>query len=504
MALLTRRWFVQQTATAAAAAALHARPIAALAGTRRIFEARAENAAPLDAAAIRKLASEITGHVITPVASDYQSSRLVFNRAFDLHPALIVRCAGASDVARALDFARRQNLPLAVRGGGHSHAGYGVCDGGVVIDLSAMKRVDVDATRRVARAEAGSLVRDLDQATQRFALATPSGGCSTVGIAGLTLGGGEAHLMPKYGAPCDNLISARVVTVDGRQVTASQESNPDLFWAIRGGGGNFGVVTSFAYRLHPVTDVLAGALLYPPGRISELLHAYIKFTAAAPDEMMVLGEVLPSEKGPRFRMQVCYCGQPGIGNGLLQSLRAPIRPQEDQVKIMSYLDHQAAGFSGAPIAAFQTSLFLPKLPEAAVAAIATATKDAPRQFRVLIVPFHGAVTRVRSSSMAFALRQQGYELQVAGRWSAPEEKSAAVRWVHALRDSLQPFTHGVYVNGLGETSAALVKAAYGPNYPRLVQIKLKYDPTNVLRLNQNIPPNTPEYLKRSGVTSLGR
>ena len=183
---------------------------------------------------------------------DYESSRLVFNRAFDRRPALIVRCAVASDVARALDFAQNQNLPLAVRGGGHSRLGYGMCDGGVVIDLSGMKRVEVDAGKRVARAEAGALVRDLDEATQRFGLATTSGGCPTVGIAGLTLGGGEGRLMAKYGAACDNLLSAQLVTVDGRQVEVSQNSNPDLFWAIRGGGGNFGVVTALEYQLHPV------------------------------------------------------------------------------------------------------------------------------------------------------------------------------------------------------------------------------------------------------------
>ena len=241
-----------------------------------------------------KFASQIHGSVITPEAPEYESARLVFNRAFDRRPALIVRCAGASDIARSLEFAQSHNLPLAVRGGGHSRAGFGVCDGGVVIDLSGMNQVKVDVSKRVARAEAGALVRDMDQATQRFGLATTMGGCPTVGIAGLTLGGGEGLLMSKYGAACDNLISAQLLTVDGRQVEASQNSNPDLFWAIRGGGGNFGVVTALEYQLHPVTDVLAGTLTYPPGRIPELLQTFVKFVAAAPDEMNVVGEVLPS------------------------------------------------------------------------------------------------------------------------------------------------------------------------------------------------------------------
>ncbi len=318
MALVTRRWFVQQTALAAAA--LYAQPTKALAGARRIFEAREQNPPPVDPAAIRKLASQISGHVITPEAPDYDASRLIFNRAFDQRPALIVRCADAPNVARALEFAQIQNLPLAVRGGGHNRAGFSVCEGGVVIDLAGMNRVEVDAGKRVARAEAGALVHDLDIATQRFGLATTSGGCPTVGIAGLTLGGGEGQLMAKYGAACDNLMRAQVVTVDGRQVEASQNSNPDLFWAIRGGGGNFGVATALEYQLHPVTDVLAGTLTYAPGQIPELLQAFVKLVAAAPDEMSVVGGLLPSELGTRFRLTFFYCGHPLQGNELLRPM----------------------------------------------------------------------------------------------------------------------------------------------------------------------------------------
>src|SRR5215471_10770139 len=263
MPFITRRRFIGKTALASAA--LYVCP--------KTLDVQAkgveQNVAPLDPAAIRKLASEIAGHAITPDGPEYEAARSIFNRAFDRHPAVIVRCAGPSDVARTFEFARTTHLPLAVRAGGHSRLGFGMCDGGVVIDLSGMKQVEVDAGKRVARAEAGALVRDLDEATQRFGLATTSGGCPTVGIAGLTLGGGEGRLMEKYGAACDNLLSAQVVTVDGRQVEASQTSNPDLFWAIRGGGGNFGVATALEYQLHPVTSVLAGTLMYPAGRIPE-------------------------------------------------------------------------------------------------------------------------------------------------------------------------------------------------------------------------------------------
>jgi hypothetical protein len=489
MALVTRRRFVQRTAFAAAA--LYGRPMKLLGGGRRIFGEREQNAAPVDAAAIRKLASQITGHVITPEAPDYEPARLVGNRAYDRHPALIVRCAGASDVTRALDFGQSQGLPLAVRGGGHSAAGFGVCDGGLVIDLSGMKRVEVDADKRVARAEAGSLVRDVDEATQHYGLATTLGSCPTVGIAGLTLGGGLGFLMSKYGTSCDNVLSAHVVTVDGRQLEANQTSNPDLFWAMRGGGGNFGVATALEYQLHQVSEILIGALMYPAGRIPELLQAYVKFAGAAPDEMAATAMILPSEQGPKIRMLVGYCGQATLGNDLLKPLRAPLKPQEDTVKVMSYLQAQASAFpvSPKPSAYFVTNLFLPELNEAAVAAITTATQDAPQRFRVMIGRYHGAMTRVRPSDMAFPLRERGYEVEVSSYWSAPGEKTSVVQWVNALRDNLQPFSHGLNANKLSDTSGELVRAAYGPNYARLVEIKKKYDPTNVLRLNPNIKPD---------------
>jgi hypothetical protein len=486
MTLTSRRQFIQHAAFAAAA--IYGPPMKTLAGARRLSDAFGQNATQIDPAAITRLSSEIAGHVITPGAPDYESSRLMFNRAFDLRPALIVRCAVASDVARALDFAQSQGLPLAVRGGGHNRAGFSVCDGGVVIDLSEMNRVEADAGKRVARAEAGALVRDLDQATQRFGLATTSGGCPTVGIAGLTLGGGEGFLMTKYGAACDNLLSAQVVTVDGRQVEASPSANPDLFWAIRGGGGNFGVVTALEYRLHPVTDVLAGTLMYPAGRIQELLQAFVKFVSAAPDEMNVVGEVLPSAQGARFQILICYCGHPRHGNELLKPLRA-LKPQENNIRVASYLETQGTLNPAAPVAHFQTDLFLPELSAPAVEKITAATNDAPPTTRIFIVPFYGAVTRVGLSDTAFPLRQRGFELDFMARWSAPAEKARGVQWAKALRDDLKPFARGVYVNQLGETSEELVRAGYGSNYARLAQIKKKYDPRNVLRLNQNIKPD---------------
>src|SRR5438270_5624121 len=414
MVLITRRYFARQMAFAAA---LCGRPHWAIGESHGPFDADKQNGAPPAPQTIRKLASQIVGQVITPEATDYEAARSIFNLAFDRRPAVIVSCGSPSDVARALDFSQVQHVPLAVRAGGHSRLGFGMCDGGVVIDLSAMKRVEVDVRKRVARAEAGALVRDLDTATQHFGLATTSGGCPTVGIAGFTLGGGEGRLMEKYGAACDNLLWAQVVTVDGRQVEASPKSSPDLFWAIRGGGGNFGVVTALEYQLHPVDQVLSGALTYPPGRIPDLLQAYVKFLAGAPDEMDAFAQLLPSEQGRRLKVDVCYCGDPQMGSDFLRPLRA-FKPQDDSVKVMPYLEAQAAGgFLAAPVAHFQTNLIIRELSGAAIAAITTAINDAPPTCKVIIVPLRGAVSRVSVTDTAFALREPGYEIDMAGFWN---------------------------------------------------------------------------------------
>jgi FAD/FMN-containing dehydrogenase len=485
---MNRRHFVRLTALAAAACGFSLRDLCESGELSGKFE---KNETSLPAESLRQLASAIAGNVVTPESAQYDRARSIFNRAFDRRPAVIVQCAAASDVARALGFAQNHNVPLAVRAGGHSRLGYGICDGGVVIDLSRMKQVEVDPAKQVARAQAGALVRDLDQASQPFGLATTSGGCPTVGVAGLTLGGGEGRLMAKFGAACDNLLSAEVVTVDGRRVDASPASNADLFWAIRGGGGNFGVVTALEFQLHPVAQVLSGALNYPPGRIPELLQAFVHFIAKAPDEMDAFVQVVQSERGPKLKIDLCYFGDPQTGNDLIRPLRA-LKPQDDSVKVVSYLEAQAAGgFLLAPVAHFQTNRFLPQLSVSAISAIATAIDLAPAMGRVVIVALRGAISRVNTTDTAFALRQPGYEVDIVGTWSASADKAAAVRWVQTTRDSLQPFARGVYVNQLGDTSEQLVRSAYGPNYARLVEIKKKYDPANVLRLNQNIDPDSP-------------
>jgi len=486
MLLLDRRQFVRHAA--GSLAAFCACPFGARSDSTAAPDPRTQPIHSIDVTAIEALAAKIDGHLVTPNDDDYESARFIFNRAFDRHPALILYCASESDVARGLEYAQRRNLPLAVRGGGHNRAGLSTCDDGVVIDLSGMIKVDVDARKRLARAQAGALVVHLDAATQRHGLATTSAGCPTVSVAGLTLGGGEGLLMSKYGAACDNLISARLVTVDGRQIEVSQNFNPDLFWAIRGGGGNFGVATALEYRLHRVTDVLAGTLVYPSGKISELLQAFSTFVAAAPDEMNVVGQVLASEQGPRFQMLVCHCGDSRVGNSLLSPWRS-LNPQQDNVRVMSYLEANATINPATPAAHFQTNLFLPDLTAAAISIITAACNGAPPNTRVFMVPLYGAVTRVGTTDTAFPLRSFGYELDIMGRWRNAVDRQRAVQWVTSLRDALHPLAHGTYVNQLGETNEDLVQEAYGINYARLATIKKKYDPENVLRLNQNIKPS---------------
>jgi hypothetical protein len=470
---LNRRRFIARTAAALAAPSLLSR-------------ANAQSTPPLDDTALRRLASRFSGTLITAASPEYDSSRHVFNRAFDKRPALIARCTSASDVAHALAFSREQRLPLAVRGGGHNRAGLSICDDGVVIDLASLSRVDVDANKRLARAGAGALTVHVDVATQRFGLATPLAGCPTVGIAGLTLGGGEGFLMSKFGASCDNLVSARLITADGRELEVSESAHADLFWAIRGGGGNFGIATALEYRLHPLTEVLAGTLAYAPGRIKALLEEFAQFIAHAPDDLGLVGQVLPTDAGARFQMLVCHAGDTAAGNELLRPWRA-LGPAEEKIRTAPYLEINSTMNPAAPVAHFQTNVFLRELDATIIGIIANATTEAPPNTRVFMVPFYGAITRVRPTNTAFALRSAGCELDIMGRWDETgKDKGRVVAWVTALRDALRPHATGAYVNQLGETSDELVRTAYGPNYARLVTLKKKYDPDNVLRSNQNI------------------
>ena len=441
--------------------------------------------------AFSRLRSQLRGSLVLPAEEGYDDARAVWNAAIDRRPAAVVRCADATDVVRALEFARARSLPIAVRGGGHSFAGKATCDGGLVIDCSPMRQVDVDPARAVVRAGAGCTLGDLDAATQARGLATTMGTASPTGIAGLTLGGGLGWLMGRYGLACDNLIAAELVTADGREVRTSSLEDPELLWGLRGGGGNFGVVTAFEYRLHPVTTVLGGAVTYPPEQARDVFRAYRDLTAEAPDELTAYVGVQPLPTGPAFSIAACWCGDVPTGERVLAPLRRLGTPLADTIRAIPYLEMQS--FFAVPpvrVASYARSSFLRELDDAAIEAlVARTTLPAPPSL-FFLEHVHGRVSRVGPDEAAFSHRGPGYSFAAISLWFEPDEAAAATAWIRDFFAEMTPFlAGGVYANYLaGDESDARVRAAYGRAWDRLVALKRRHDPDNVLRLNQNVNP----------------
>jgi hypothetical protein len=444
--------------------------------------------------AIAKLQAGLRGRLIRPGDSDYENARHIWNRAFDKHPALIVRCADASDVLRSVEFAVTNDLRTAVRGGGHSFSGKSTCDGGMVVDFSGMKQVRIDPEKRIARAEAGATLAEFDGATHKFGLATTMGTFQPTGIAGLTLGGGLGWLMGKYGLSCDNLVAAELVTADGRVISADSNENEDLLWGLRGGGGNFGAVTSFSYSLHSVKYVLAGVLKYAPTQLGEVLRFFRDYSATAPDEVNMICGILPLAE-PGVGIAVSYCGDLDEGKAVLRPLRSFCRPLSDTIKPITYLELQS--MLDAPIGSalnycnYSKNTFITGLTDRAIDAMVSNVSRAPSPFCFFwLTDVHGAVCRIGFGDTACTLRQQGYECETWSMWEKPADADPSTEWVRGFWDTLQPFTDGrVYVNHLLEENDR-VSAAYSSNYERLVTLKKKYDPNNFFRLNQNIKPST--------------
>ncbi len=435
-------------------------------------------------ASVRTWAASLKGDVILPVDSAYDAARRVWNLDIDRRPALIVRCADEYDVVRAVDFARTRDLIVAVRSGGHSQAGHSVCDGGMVIDVGPLNDADVDPRTRVARIGAGMRVGAMLDATCAFGLVTPTGACPDVGIAGLTLGGGESLLMARYGAVCDNLISARVVTAAGRIMTASTDENADLYWAIRGGGGNFGIVTALYFRLHPLARVLSGRLIFPVSRARDVMRRYRDLMASAPDELQTSGGLASSEEEPALFIAVCHCGDGDSGNSLIDRWRVSLQPESDTVKWVSY----SADFVLPAVASSGSGSFLPDLNDDLIDVLADSFSGAPPWCTAAWNDYHGAVTRVLPDAMAFPLRRSGYDLFVHASWKTEESRRDALTWLSELHGALRRWERGVYVNNIGTESAEQTAAAYGANFERLTTIKAKYDPDNFFHLNHNIRP----------------
>jgi hypothetical protein len=453
----------------------------------------------LDQSAVQDFKANLRGTLVQPADPDYDRARKVWNAMIDKRPALIARCAGAADVMQSVNFARAHSLLLAVRGGGHNVGGNAVCDGGLTIDLSPMKSVRVDPARRIARADAGLTWREFDGETQAFGLATTGGQISATGIAGLTLGGGWGYLARRYGLSCDNLESVDIVTADGQLLTASAAENADLFFGVHGGGGNFGVVTSFEYRLHPVSTVLAGIIAYPFQKTRDVLKLFRELTSAAPDEL-ASGVVLISlpDGTPVAGIVLCYSGPPSEGERLLKPLRAFGPPLIDQIGPIPYTAAQQLidGFYPSGLQNYWKSSFLKEISDQAIDTMVDfcSKRPSPMCHGLIEHQLGGAVTRADRDSTAFAHRDVEFSFMALGVCATAAEIEKCAQWAREFWGAMQPSSTGtVYVNYLGreaDEGPDRIKAAYGPEkYARLVALKNRYDPSNLFRLNQNIKPS---------------
>jgi FAD/FMN-containing dehydrogenase len=437
------------------------------------------------------------GDTLFPGDESYEEARKVWNGMINKRPALIARCTGVADVISAVNFARTQHLLVSVRGGGHNIPGNCVCDGGVVIDLSRMKGIRVDPGNRTVRAEGGVKWGELDRETQTFGLAVPGGTDADTGIAGLTLGGGIGWLSGKYGLACDNLISADVVTADGQFLTVSSNSDhADLFWALRGGGGNYGIVTSFEYQLHPVgPTVLAGLVFYPFEKAAEFLRFYGDFSSDIPDELNTIAGLGTSPDGaPVGVLAVCYSGAIEEGERVLQPIREFGPPVVDHIEPMPYTLAQQMLAPLAPSGRqyYIKSHFMKTISTDAIDVMVTHFSQVTSPLTAMIFQQLGnAANRVDVRETAFGHRDAGYEWAALSAWIDPEESERHIGWTRAFSDAMLPYTNGFYVNQMGtesEEGEAQLQSAYGANYDRLAALKNAYDSTNFFSHNQNIRP----------------
>ncbi len=436
----------------------------------------------------------IRGAVIDRTDATFDTVRRVYNACIDRRPTGIVRCAGAADVIQTLAFARDVELPLSIRGGGHNVAGRAVCDGGIMLDLSTMTSIRVDPARKRVHAEPGVTYKEFDYETQAFGLATTGGTVSATGIAGLTLGGGVGWLMRVHGLTCDNLVSADVVTADGRLLRASHDENADLFWGLRGGGGNFGVVTAFEYQLHDRAPFLAGMLVHPASRARDLWRFHRDTLANVPDEVIAFAALLCGPDGQPIAVQIpAYIGSIAGGETALAPFRQFGPPLADLVAPTSYVQHQQLFDAGLPSGLYNywTSNFLRNLTDEIIDIVVESFAQAPTVLCALVLEqLGGAVRRVPESDTAFPLRGGDYNLAIIGRWTDPADADRTIAWAKGLNRRLAPHSlESAYVNYLPEDEGDRVAAIYGPaRYKRLQDLKQTYDPRNVFRMNANIVP----------------
>lgn len=449
------------------------------------------------------LKGNVKGKVVLRDDPDYEGVRKIWNAMIDRRPAVIVRCATADDVASAIRFARQNGLDISVRGAGHNIAGNAVCDGGMMIDLSTMKNIRVDVARRRAYVEPGATLSDFDEAVQAHGLATPVGINSTTGTSGLTLGGGFGWLTRKYGMTIDNLASTDVITADGKKLRASENENADLFWALRGGGGNFGVVTQFEFELHPVgPEILAGLIVFPLGQAKRVLRQYREFVESAPEELSVWVVLRQAPPLPFLAKEVhgkgvvvlavFYAGDMAEGEKLIAPLRRFGDAHGEHIGPQPYVQWQKAFDPLLTPGArnyWKSHNFTELRDEALDTMIQFANRLPSPQCEIFIGLIAGAANRVPGDAMAYGHRDAKFVLNVHGRWDDAAHDETCIAWARAFFKASAPYaSSGAYVNFMTEDESDRVAAAYGANYARLVQAKRQYDPENVFHLNQNIKP----------------
>jgi FAD/FMN-containing dehydrogenase len=449
-----------------------------------------------------RLRDQVRGEVITAGDTLYDEARAVYNAMIDRRPQAVVRCLSADDVAAAVRFAREHDLPVAVRGGGHSVPGFGTCDDGVVVDLSGMRAVTVDPAGSTARAEGGATWGDFNDATHAYGLATTGGIISTTGVGGLTLGGGIGYLARGFGLSCDNLVSAEIVTAEGTLVTASENENDDLFWAIRGGGGNFGVATSLEFRVHPLKEVYAGPLLFELDAAGDVLRFYRDFIADTPEQFGGFPAFqiapplpfIPAERhGDTFLVFVaCWAGPLDEGERALKPLFDVAPVVAEHVGPMPYpmLNSAFDALVPAGLQHYWKANFVSELTDAAIEAhVQHGPKVPVVNSTVHIYPINGACHRVAADATAFAYRDATFATVIAGMWPDPADNDANVDWVRGYYEATAPHSEeGGYVNFMSDDDQSRIEANYKGNYARLVDVKRKWDPANVFRVNQNIRP----------------
>ena len=444
-----------------------------------------------------ELASTFSGQLLQPTDAGYEDARKVHNGLVDKRPALIARCCGVADVVDAVNLARKLGLEVAVRGGGHNVAGRATVDGGLMIDLSPMKGITVDTTARTARVQGGATWAELNRETQVHGLAVTGGVVSSTGVAGLTLGGGLGWLMAKYGLALDNLRAVELVTAEGRVLRASSDEEADLFWAVRGGGGNFGVVTSFEFQLHPVGPTITGGLVaHPFEQAREVLRYYRDFTKSLPDELTVFGGLIhaPDGSGAKLAAMVAgHCGPLAEGETAVRPLKQFGPPAMDAIGPMPYSQLNGMLDAAYPKGAlsYWKSSFLTQLSDEAIDTMIECFARCPTPMgQMLLEHFHGAATRVKVGDTAFPHRADGYNLLVLGEWMDPAITDRCIAWARETYAAMKPFiAPGRYVNYLDDDEAGdPIAAAYGPNYRRLQDLKKRYDPNNFFHVNQNIRP----------------